>query len=150
MNSTFYRVCVDRFVNKDFIITDCLENLLPNINKARCKMIKLVDDAISIKSLKLDFEENNDNSISIFSTDKNGNKSYNVVYYVTKVEKYDNGYRYRGYDIFKNQDIWFIRSDKSGVISYKSELGEALLYIDYIIAAMKNMEFLDKYYSNHN
>ena len=150
MYSKYYRVCVDRFVNKDFIITDCLEDSLSNLNKARCKMIKLVDDAISIKSLKLNFEENSDDSISIFSIDKDDNKLYHVVYYVTEVEESDNGYRYRGYDIFRNQDIWFIRSDKSGVISYKSELGEALLYIDYIVVAMKNMEFFDKHYLNHN
>lgn len=148
MSSNFYRVCVDRYVaaNKEFVITDCLHNSLHTVNKARCEMLKLVDDAISIKSLKLEFEKYNDDSIGIFSIDGNGNKLYNVIYYVTEVIADSNDqYNYRNFEIFKNHNNWFIRSSKSGVISYKSELNEALLYVDCIIAAMKNIENFNKY-----
>lgn len=140
MDSNFYRVCVDRYINENFIVTDCLCNLLSNVNKARCEMIKCVDDVISIKAFKLEFEEFNDDSIGVFSVDGNKFKHYSLICYITTVTKSDNKYRYRDFEIFKNQDKWFIRSDKSGVISYKSNLEEALIYIDCIIAIMKNIE----------
>ena len=103
-------------------------------------MIKFVDDIISIKAFKLEFEEFNDDSIGVFSVDGNKFKHYSLICYITTVAKSDNKYRYRDFEIFKNQDKWFIRSDKSGVISYKSNLEEALIYIDCIVAIMKNIE----------
>ena len=146
MSSTIYRICIDQCIanNKNFIITDNIKSIISyDIDRARRDMIKLIDNTIS-KSSELHSEECNDGSIAIFAMDKDCNKLYHAFYYIAEVVGSDEYYRYRNFDVYKRQDRWHIRADGGAIISYKSELCEALLYIDYFIATMKNIEFFNK------
>lgn len=146
MSSVLYRICIDQCIanNKNFIITDNIKGIVSHdIDRVKRDMIKLISDTTS-KSPELNSEECNDGSIAIFAIDKDGNKLYHAFYYITEVVGSDEYYRYRNFDVYKRQDKWYIRADGGAIISYKSELCEALLYIDYFIATMKNIEFFNK------
>lgn len=146
MSSTIYRICIDQCVanNKNFIITDNIKSIISQgIDRAKRYMIKLID-GITSKSSELNSEEYDDGSIAIFAIDKDGNKLYHAFYYITEVIGSDEYYRYRNFEVYKGQGMWYIRADGGAIISYKSELCEALLYIDYFIATMKNIEFFNK------